>query len=63
MLKIGDKVISSDGKVEGEVVYSTFGVSVTGWTHTEDGKKVHFQTIGEPIEEVSKHWSKKGMGK
>ena len=58
MIKPGDKVISIDGSMEGVAVYSSNGISITGWIKVEDGERAHFQTLGEPPEEVAKYWRK-----
>jgi hypothetical protein len=58
MLKIGNKVRNIHDNTEGIVVYSTFGASITGIKKDEEGNDIHFQTLGQPIEEYEPHWKR-----
>ena len=40
----------------GRLAYSTFGLSVCGRQYVEGYGNAHFQTLGEPVDVVSKHW-------
>lgn len=54
-IQIGDKVRNiNDPTMKGTVVYSTFGASVSG--RADCGG--HWQSLGEPLSEVAKHWEK-----
>lgn len=54
-MQIGDKVRNiNEPTMKGTLVYSSFGVSVTG--RTDCGG--HWQSLGEPLSEVAKHWEK-----
>lgn len=57
-LKIGNKVRNIHNNMEGYLVSSKFGVSVSGWTIDEDGNKCHFKTLGAPLHEIEKDWKK-----
>lgn len=58
MLKLGDKVRNIHDNTEGTLVYSTFGASVSGIYYEENGKMIHFQTVGQPIREYEKDWKR-----
>ena len=58
VLKIGNKVRNIHDNVEGILVYSTFGASITGCTVDEEGNKIRFQTLGQPIYEYEKDWKR-----
>lgn len=55
-LKIGNKVRNIHNNLEGKVVYSTSGASVSGFTYDDNGNKVHFQTLGQPLHGLEKEW-------
>lgn len=57
-LKIGDKVRHRENNSEGYVAYSSFGLSVNGFTYNDEYGKCHFKTLGEPREEVEKYWKR-----
>ncbi|MBM7598201.1 hypothetical protein JOC34_000558 [Virgibacillus halotolerans] len=57
-LKIGNKVRNIHDNTEGKLVYSTFGASITGAKVDEDGNRMRFQTIGQPIQEYEKDWKR-----
>lgn len=57
-LQIGNKVRNIHNNLEGKIVKSKFGASVTGWKTDEEGNKIHFQTIGCPISELEKDWKR-----
>lgn len=57
-LKIGNKVRNIHNNMEGTLVYSTFGASITGFKEDDDGNTVHFQTLGQPIHEYEKDWKR-----
>lgn len=50
-MQIGDIVRHKESGRIGKVVYSTFGVSVSG-----RDEKGHWKTLGYPVEEMKKHW-------
>lgn len=57
-LKIGNKVRNIHDNREGTLVYSTFGASISGIYEDENGEKIHFQTLGQPIREYEKDWKR-----
>lgn len=57
-LKIGNKVRNIHDNTEGRLIYSSFGASVSGIEEDEDGNKIHFQTLGQPIHEYEKDWKR-----
>lgn len=57
-LKIGDKVRHVESDMEGHVAYSSFGLSVNGFTYSDEYGLVHFKTLGEPRETIEKYWKR-----
>lgn len=57
-LKIGDKVRHKETNAEGVVAWSNFGLSVNGFCYDAEQRLTHFKTLGEPREEVEKHWKR-----
>lgn len=57
-LKIGNKVRNIHNNLEGKIVKSIFGVSVSGWYYDEEGNKCYFKTLGMSLDEVAKDWKR-----
>jgi hypothetical protein len=57
-LKIGNKVRNIHDNTEGTLVYSTFGASISGIKEDENGNKIHFQTLGRPIQSYEESWKR-----
>lgn len=57
-LKIGNKVRNIHDNTEGVLVYSSFGASIRGIKTDEEGNRIHFQTLGQPIKEYENDWKR-----
>lgn len=57
-LKIGDKVRHRNSDMEGIVAYSSFGLSINGFTYNESHGLVHFKTLGETRSVVEQYWKR-----
>lgn len=57
---LGKRVRSKDGESEGTIVYSTFGISISGISSKESVEGItedtHWQTLGDDPEVVMQHW-------
>lgn len=57
-LKIGDKVRNLKDNMEGKVTWSSFGASIIGFYNDKNGDRIHFQTLGQPIQNYEDEWVK-----
>lgn len=60
-LKIVDKVRNITNNTEGYIAYSTFGLSINGFSYSdgENGEQLyHFGTLGAPREVVESEWKR-----
>ncbi len=57
-LKIGDKVRHRESNMEGIIAWSSFGLSINGFTYNEEYGLVYFKTLGEPRELIEQYWKR-----
>lgn len=57
MFKIGKKVRHKTKRMEGYIVYSSFGVSVNGFYY-ENGELMRFHTLGMTLEDLKSNWKR-----